>query len=179
LKKIFTEHKAAVFFLLRFLIVFGGLSLAYGYWIKSFGDRPDSFSWLVGKHLGFFLKGLQLEEIPGTAAISVIYGGNAQVSLFEGCNGIAVMILFFAFIFAFKGKYKDLLWYAPLGFLVIHLFNLFRLALLILLARAESELFHYMHKYILSLIIYSAVFLLWLGWVRLVKKRRENEEAVR
>ena len=90
---------------------------------------------------------------------------------------MAVFILFFAFIFAFKGRWSDLLWFTPIGLVVIHLFNLGRLALLIHLSQSNSELFHFMHKYLFTLIIYAAVFLLWVVWVKLVLKRKRHAEA--
>ncbi len=179
-RSFFEENKNVIYFLLRFLLTFGGLSLLYGIWIKSYGDLADAFSWIVGHHLQWILghDALQLEQIAGHPAIAIDYLGSSAVSLFEGCNGVAVFILFFAFIFAFKGRWSDLLWFTPLGILVIHLFNLGRLVLLIMLAEAESPWFHFMHKYLFSLIIYAAVFLMWVFWVRLaIKRNKAHVEA--
>jgi len=168
LRQLIQENKRVLFFLLRFLSAFGGLSLLYAFWVDSFGEKADTFSWFVGRHLQllFGAENLKLEQILGHPAIAVDYNGSSAVSLFEGCNGLAVMILFFAFVFAFKGKWKDLLWFVPLGLGIIHLFNLGRLALLIYLAHGNSPLFHFMHKYLFTLIIYAVVFGLWVLWVR-------------
>ena len=168
LRQLIQENKRVLFFLLRFLGAFGGLSLVYAFWVDSFGDKADTFSWFVGRNLQllFGAENLKLEQILGHPAIAVDYNGSSAVSLFEGCNGLAVMILFFAFVFAFKGNWKDLLWFVPLGLGIIHLFNLGRLALLIYLAHGNSPLFHFMHKYLFTLIIYAAVFGLWVVWVK-------------
>jgi len=168
LRNILQENKKVLGFLLRFLLSFGVLSLAYAFWVDSFGTEADSFSWFVGRNLQllFGAENLQLEQILGHAAIAVDYKGSSAVSLYEGCNGMAVMILFFAFVFAYKGRGKDLAWFVPFGLVVIHLFNLARLAILIQLAHESSAMFHFMHKYLFSLIIYGAVFGLWLLWVK-------------
>ena len=168
IRQLIRENKKVLFFLLRFLGAFGGLSLVYAFWVDSFGDKADTFSWFVGRNLQllFGAENLKLEQILWHPAIAVDYNGSSAVSLIEGCNGLAVMILFFAFVFAFKGNWKDLLWFVPLGLGIIHLFNLGRLALLIYLAHGNSPLFHFMHKYLFTLIIYAAVFGLWVVWVK-------------
>lgn len=155
----------------------------YAIWVESFGDQADSFSWFVGKNLNFLFAGkLKLDQLEGHAAIAVDYNGSTAVSLFEGCNGMAVMILFFAFVFAFKGRWGDLVWFVPFGLIVIHLFNLARLALLIQMAANNSPLFHFMHKYLFSLIIYAAVFGLWIIWVkrasRFVKQLKTKKQTI-
>lgn len=178
LPKVIQENKKVLYFLLRFLSLFGGLSLIYAAWIKSFGDKADTFSWWVGYNLRFLFGAdrLGLQQIDGHPAIAIDYLGNTAVSLFEGCNGAAVFILFFAFVFAFKGKWSDLFWFVPLGLALIHLFNLARLSVLIVLAESGSSYFHFMHKYLFSLIIYLAVFILWVGWVKLVNYRTKSKK---
>ena len=170
------ENKKVVFFLLRFLGVFGSLSLIYGAWVKSFGEKADTISWWIGYNLRFLFgpDKLQLSQSTIEPSVDITYLGTTAVTLFEGCNGIAVMILFLAFVVAFKGKWLDLAWFAPLGLLVIHVFNLARLSILIVLAQQQSEFFHFVHKYLFTLIIYSAVFLLWVLWVKLAIRRNKQ-----
>jgi len=170
------ENKKVIFFLIRFLSVFGTLSLVYGAWVKSFNERADAISWLIGYNLKFLFgsSNLQLSQSATNPSVDINYLGTTSVTLFEGCNGIAVMILFIAFIFAFKGRWLDLVWFAPLGIFVIHAFNLARLSALIILAQQHSEFFHFVHKYLFTLIIYSGVFLLWVFWVKLAVKRNQQ-----
>lgn len=169
-------NKKVLFFLARFLGMFGGLSIIYAYWISTFDTAPDSFTWWVGDHLKLLLGQniLDLKAIEGYPAIQVIYQGDDTVSLFEGCNGLAVMILFFSFVFAYKGKWMDLLWFVPLGLAIVHLMNLGRLILLIRLAEQNSPFFHFMHKYLFTLVLYAVVFALWFGWIKLVAKRNKS-----
>src|SRR5690606_31173306 len=136
MKKLIRENIRAIFFLLRFILVFGVLSLLYGAWVKSFGEEADSFSWFIGKNL-VWLAGedtIQLASMPGEPSIAVHYRGNHAVSLFEGCNGIAVMILLLAFVVGCNGRLLNMIWFSVVGFVIIHLANLGRLWLLIRLA---------------------------------------------
>ncbi|HCS20721.1 MAG TPA: exosortase family protein XrtF [Bacteroidetes bacterium] len=179
IKSILLENKKVVFFLLRFLLVFAGFSLLYASWVDSYGDKADPFSWWIGHQLvGLFGESvLSLENVAERPAVLVNYLGSPAVELFEGCNGVAVAILFFAFVFAFKGRWSDLLWFVPAGLVVIHAFNLLRLSLLIHLSHNNSTLFHFLHKYLFTLIIYAAVFLLWVLWVRLALNRNKHAQA--
>lgn len=174
--KVLQENKKVIFFLLRFLGVFGSLSLLYGGWIKSFGDKADSISWWIGYNLRFLFgsENLQLSQSNIEPSVDITYLGTTAVTLFEGCNGIAVMIMFLSFVVAFKGKWLDLAWFVPSGLLIIHAFNLARLSILIVLAQQQSDFFHFVHKYLFTLIIYSAVFLLWVLWVKLALRRSKQ-----
>src|SRR5689334_1239824 len=69
------------------------------------------------------------------------------LNVYEGCNGINVMIVFVAFIVAYGGSVKATLWFVPLGLIVIHLFNLIRIALLYVVAQHYQSYFYYVHKY--------------------------------
>ncbi|MDX5319993.1 MAG: hypothetical protein LPK45_02875, partial [Bacteroidota bacterium] len=68
------ENKGVLFFLMRFLGVFGGLSIAYAAWIDSFGTKPDTFSWFVARNINFLFGGsLNLYEFPGHPVVSIDY----------------------------------------------------------------------------------------------------------
>ena len=83
----------------------------------------------------------------------------------EGCNAISVMILFAAFIFAFSARWHKTILYIFIGIILLHVLNCIRIALLCF------SLFHYkqystiLHGTIFPLIIYGAVFVLWILWV--------------
>lgn len=179
LLELLKENRKPLFFLLRFIGMFGVLSLAYAFWLESYGLQPDSFTRMVGQHLQvLFQQQLLLADLEQHAAIAIEYKGQYAVSLFEGCNGLAVMILFVSFVFAFKGQWKDLLWFIPIGLLIIHLFNLARLSALIWLSSYNSQWFHFTHKYLFTLIIYAGVFLLWVWWVsRIIRSKKTTNPS--
>ena len=179
LKKIYAEYKAPINFLLRFFLTFGILSLLYAFWVKSFGTEADSFSWFIGRNLELLAgkQNMSLSQVEGQPAIQVWYKGKQSVSLFEGCNGVAVMILFFAFLLAFKGTLKHTIVYAVVGIFIIHLFNLGRLMLLVVLSQNNEKWFHFAHKYLFTLIIYAAVMLLWFVWVKYFSRLNFKSQA--
>lgn len=84
----------------------------------------------------------------------------------EGCNAMSVMILFVAFVIAFKGKLKYTFLFIISGILIIHILNVLRIALLAMALFHYPEYEHILHGVIFPLFIYGVVFSLWVIWVQ-------------
>lgn len=109
--------------------------------------------------------------------ISTFYSGESPVAeiryfdvplvlLIEGCNAISVMILFVAFVIAFKGKIQRYLWFIPLGITILYLANLIRIYLIGMIVLYLPDYVEWAHDYIFPGIIYGTTFLLWVVWVK-------------
>jgi exosortase family protein XrtF len=83
----------------------------------------------------------------------------------EGCNAISVIILFIAFVIAFKGDFKKTVLFVLAGSILIHLLNVVRIALIAIALYHYPQHEHLLHGVIFPLIIYGIVFLLWVIWV--------------
>src|SRR5688500_10187872 len=128
------DFKPALLFLAKFLAVYFIGNLVYGIFIESFANRPDPLTKLVTAQSADVLRATGFETTVSANTISptLFLKENDRVVLrvFEGCNGINVIIVFIAFLFAFGGPARVMLWYLPAGILIIHGANLFRLWLL-------------------------------------------------
>ena len=150
------------------IIYFVG-NILYGVYVESYGPKADGITWWVSEQTVSILDVLGYDASTNPVAndpkVALLNGSNTVVNMFEGCNGINIMILFMAFIFAFSGKKKDLLWFVPAGFLFIHLSNLARIVLLYWVAETKPDYMYFTHKYLFTTIIYAAIFFLWVIWV--------------
>ncbi|MCC5916470.1 MAG: exosortase family protein XrtF [Cryomorphaceae bacterium] len=176
------NFKPTIFFLLRFGLIYGIGSIIYAFYIAHHDPKPDPFTDIIATQLAGALRisgsDISLTEIPDEPLVQVIFNGNYNVSIFEGCNGIAVMILFMAFVVAFRGwNNPKALWFIPMGIVAIHLWNLLRLSLLIHINEKYDNLFHFYHKYFFTAIIYLFVLLLWVIWVNMQKSSTEKTPA--
>ena len=176
----FSDFKPALRFLLIFLSVYFVLNLLYGVWIETLGQQPDVVTHWVSNQSAAIVRamGWEAEAVPNPdrPTIRMTDGNKTILNVFEGCNGLNVIIVFLAFIMAFGGSLKKMLWFVPLGILVIHLFNLFRILLLYFLASNNSTYFYYFHKYFFTAMIYLAVFFLWWLWIILNHGKRETAD---
>lgn len=163
------DFKYSFLFLGKFLAVYFCGNLLYGLYIDSFKNSPDPITYWVTNQTSQIQRqcnvpsSIQVNE--GKKSISMRYDGKGAINVFEGCNGINVMIVFVAFMVAFGGPIKQWLWYVPFGLLMIHLFNLLRIILLYAVAQNNSPYFYYVHKYFFTAALYLVVMGLWIIWV--------------
>lgn len=166
------EFKPALRFVIIFVTLYVVLNMLYGFWIESYGNYPDKATELVTRQTSAIVNACGEETTtlptPGTASISILVGMRNALNVFEGCNGINVMIVFVSFIFAFGGKVKSMAWFIPLGIVLIYAANLVRVTALYYVAEYWEEYFYYMHKYAFTAFLYLIVFLLWWWWIEKV-----------
>ena len=166
------EFIPAFRFLGVFLGLYLGLNLIYGLWISSYQGSADWATRIVTEQTSFVvnLLGEQTSTQPKIASptISIMKDSQSVISVFEGCNGINVMIVFVSFLFAFKGSRKQLAWFLPMGIVIIYLANLLRVVALYYVAGYWQHYFYYVHKYLFTAAIYLIVFMLWWWWMEKV-----------
>lgn len=177
------NFKPTFFFLLRFGLIYGLGSLLYSFFVAYHDPKPDPITKGVSRNLMLVMNALEqpieLFDVEDYPYVGVEYNGESSVSVFEGCNGIAVMILFVAFVVAFKGSNsKAMIWFIPLGVLSIHLFNLLRLGLLIVINHFYTSMFHFYHKFLFTGVIYLFVLLLWIAWVKMQQSSSAASKTV-
>jgi exosortase family protein XrtF len=91
--------------------------------------------------------------------------GTGGLWIGDNCNGIALFALFAGFIIAFKGKTIHKLIYISIGIIIIELLNVMRLVALALLETVSRSWTEFNHTYTFTIIIYAAIFLMWIYWV--------------
>lgn len=172
LKNSFSQHKIFFTFLAKFVLFYISFSVLYTLYLNQFDTKKnelDGFTHLVASQsvriMGFFTEDVKMQSHQFQPAVQIIYHEKYVARVVEGCNALSVMILFAAFIFAFSAQWKKTVLYIFIGIILLHVLNCFRIAFLCF------ALFHYkqygalLHGTIFPLIIYGAVFLLWILWV--------------
>lgn len=182
MKALFLKYKAVLKFILTFLIVYVGLSLAYSWYLGlSDGSEfyPDYITNLVSRQTEALAEtfGYNVEMLPhpDEPSMKIIIKGNYLGRVVEGCNSISVIILFVAFIIAFSGKLKATVLYVFSGSVLIYAVNLIRIVLLSVGLYHYPEQEHILHTVVFPAIIYGIVFLLWFYWVNRFSKKNNHE----
>lgn len=176
--KIIKENKAVV----RFLLTFGGiylvLALLYQWYLTvevPLRYFPDFFTHLVAEQskeiiqvFGYTSKTL---PHPFEESVKLFVNGDFLVRVVEGCNGISVLILFVAFVFAFNKKWKQTVLFALAGSVLLYVMNVLRIALLTIGIYEYPQHTDILHQIVFPAIIYGTVFLLWFVWVNQFTKK--------
>lgn len=173
------DFKPALLFLAKFLAFYFIANIIYGIYVESCGNLPDMFTQQVSTQTAFFLKkidsSIDTEISKNEPQVSLKSGGEVVLNVFEGCNGINVMIVFVAFLIAFGGQAKKLVWFLFSGLIIIHLTNIMRLSLLYYVAQHYKIYFYFIHKYIFTAILYLIVIVLWVIWVFKVNVKSDQK----
>jgi exosortase family protein XrtF len=186
------EFKPTILFLVKFFGIYLILSMLYGVFIKSYDEQTPTQLDPITRFITY--NSARLTSVLGyeTSVIeddhlnynskeeqtfdSLYLSGKYAVSVEEGCNGVNIMILFLAFVVAFGGSFSKMLVFLPIGVFLIHLANLGRLLLLILLnVELNGRGFHFFHKYFFTASIYVAVLLIWYIWVSKLSGRIQKK----
>jgi exosortase family protein XrtF len=177
----FQEFKPSIFFLLKFVGLYFVGNLAYGAFVHSYYPGVDPITGWVTDQTSFLLSGTGwLTEVKDQASKATAYitlSGNNIVGVYEGCNGVNVMIIFVAFLLSFGPMSRKLFWFLPMGLLIIHMINLARIYLLFLVALYRPNYLYFTHKYFFTGILYIAIFALWYVWILMTKSQRHESVA--
>lgn len=172
LKNILLQYKPFLLFLGKFFLSYLILTIVYQNYLNQFDSKKaevDGFTKSVAKQteLVLSLVDSQSYTMPHLTEPSVkLFYKNKYISrIIEGCNGLSVIILFIAFVIAFSGKVKHTLLFIIFGSLIIHVLNVFRIALLSMALYSYPEYEHFLHGVLFPLVIYGVVFVLWIIWV--------------
>jgi exosortase family protein XrtF len=151
------------------LLLYAVLSVAYGLYIKAYEPAPDPVTrWVTGQSntlLRAFGESTSTVVPEGKATVSIAQESGTVLSVFEGCNGLNVMIVFLSFLFGFSGLHRKFRWFVPLGLGMIHAFNLGRIILLYYVTLYLPNALYFTHKFLFTAFIFIAVFILWYVWV--------------
>lgn len=180
--KLLKEFWPAIKFVLTFVATYFFANVFYGIYIENTRPQPDVFTRAAAAQTGWVLKTLRQPvttiKNPNGPTVFVQRQNQPILSVYEGCNGVNVAIVFVSFILAFAGAVKYKLSFLAFGMVVINLANVVRLTLLYFVATRYQTYFYFIHKYIFTLILYVIVMLLWWVYVnRLNGKQKEKRHA--
>jgi len=162
------KYKPTIVFLLKFILINAVLTQAYSMYLDSF-ESTDSFTYEVSSESSSLARFIgfdsYIEQNPDEASVRFFLDDVYRVKIVEGCNGLAVMILFLSFVVAFGGRLLDMIVFIPVGVFLIHASNIIRLVFLVYIYVYHYEMADAFHDYVFPAIIYGMVFLLWVIWV--------------
>lgn len=168
------ENKKAIQFLLVFVLVYLALNFIYGFYIQHYYPSSDPFTNWVATQVVFILRwfdgSIQSFISSYNGDIAIANDRENMIYIFEGCNGLNVMIVYVSFLIAFTGPLNSFLKFTLAGFIGIYILNLIRLVLLYGVTFYFPDQLYFFHKYLFTGIIYVAVFVFWYFWVRIAKK---------
>lgn len=178
MKEEFKAYRPALFFILRFVGLYLVANTLYGLYVNSALPGADVFTKVVATQTAWILsqvdEPVQASVTTTSAYVSLLNAKDLGVSVYEGCNGANVFIVYLSFLVAYVGPFMLWLRFAAIGLVLVHLINLVRVSLLFEVAIYFPDQLYLFHKYLFTAIIYCLVFALWFVWVNAVKKAQAD-----
>lgn len=172
LRKYFIQYKPFLLFLGKFFMTYLILTFIYQFYLISVVNSIDAITQNVSVLTQKFsnLMGLNLYMIQEIGQYKIKIEDKVVARIIEGCNAMSIIILFSSFIVAFSGKLKQTLVFILGGSLFIYILNILRIIILSVLMYYYPAQEHILHGVIFPLIIYGAIFILWVIWVNKFSK---------
>ena len=100
-----------------------------------------------------------------------------RLILGQSAAGLKQMCQFAVLILLFSGSWKHKIWYIPVGIIILHMTNIFRIMSLVVIAMHWPQQIHYANHTYLSIIYYVVIFGMWLFWVEKIAPGNRKEKS--
>ena len=122
----------------------------------------QGFSAVYGNYSKISRDGLLVNQ-PGS---QILLNQDIVMNIANSCNALQLMVLYIGFIICIPAKLVRKLYYIPIGVVCIDIANITRTSILALLKVKYAVYFDFAHHYIFTMVVYSAIILMWLLFTR-------------
>jgi len=172
---LYKDFKPSILFLAKFIGLYIVLNIGYGFYLDaSKGEADFMTKWVTEQTasvIDMYEDKISTSPKEDLKSIFIYQDSQAILSVYEGCNGLNVMVIFISFLIAYGKAGSRMLWFIPLGIVVIHLFNILRILLLFHVTISMPDFLYFSHKYLFTAFIYLAVFGMWALWIFKVNEK--------
>ena len=151
----------------------------YELWLKGDGRVDEWLTSLAAQHSAavFSFLGMDITHKLTSYGEAMMVDNRALLYIAHSCNGLVLYAMFAGFILIFSGKWLPKALFIAGGLVAIYCLNILRILLLCVIQLNHPEYLDISHKYIFTIIVYGAIFMLWMKWVNMqpVAKGKENK----
>lgn len=177
MRRLIQKYAPVIRFIFTFLGSYLLLALLYNLYLQNFPSSiyyPDYLTHLVAIQSEAVVDALgydsQIKSGYPEATMHLMVEGKFVARIIEGCNAASIIILFISFMLAFFGKLRTTLFFILAGVVIIYVTNILRIALMAIGIHEYPQHAHFLHSIAFPLVIYGAVFLLWVLWIVIYSK---------
>ena len=178
MRRLIQKYAPVIRFIFTFLGTYLLLALIYNLYLQNFDSSewyPDYLTHLVAIQsealVDAFGYNSEIKSGYPEATMHLMVEGNFVARIIEGCNAASIIILFVSFMLAFFGKLKTTLLFTFAGSVIIYITNILRIAFMAIGIYEYPQHAHFLHSIAFPLVIYGAVFILWVLWILIYAKQ--------
>ena len=114
------------------------------------------------------------KSVSGT---EITFSNNHTLEIFWGCSGLRTLTQVFYIFLILPGPWIKKVWYIPVALFITAITVYIHLLVLSLIIALHPDYFDFAHKYLTKIIVFGAMFLMWVYWEHLIKNKNESAEA--
>lgn len=123
-------------------------------------------AWIVEHIIGYDIN---------TLNTTLYFPNNGYIAVNGSCSGLKQFYQWIFLMVLFPGPWKQKLWFIPLGLLVIHLTNIFRIVVLSVILMNWPDYWQASHDWLLRPFFYVVIFALWMLWEEKFRYKKEKK----
>ena len=116
-------------------------------------------------------KGLRFE-----GPYTIVFPTGFAYSVVWSCTGLKQSFIWLIIMLFARGPWLRKLWFIPLGWLCIYVFNIFRITLIGLLCMNHPTMFDFYHTMLFKYLFYAMLFGLWVWWTECLSRSKSEKE---
>lgn len=165
-----------------FILITLVIHFVWRFWANSLGYAPISGTieglqeWLaliVFNQSTWFIT--HVLGIPITSIENTMYFANkGYMQINQSCSGLKQILQFVILMMVFPGLWKRKLWFIPLGVIIVHLTNLFRVTGLSIVITTIPDYWNFSHDNVFRPLFYVVIFAMWVWWVEKAGHKKET-----
>ncbi|MDR1762383.1 MAG: exosortase/archaeosortase family protein [Dysgonamonadaceae bacterium] len=103
-------------------------------------------------------------------------GNPGGIGIVWGCTGVKQIFIFTGIMLLYRGPFLKKLYYIPLGWLILTVYNVARIGLIVILTNGHQERYNFLHDGIFRFIYYGIVFMLWVYWEEFIANKQQKNK---
>lgn len=164
----FRQNKKVLIDVGLFIVIILSFHYLYRYFVPVFIQWPiyqNISSWLIDRvfyESAWFVQSFLYDvELDGR---TMLFPNGGYIAITSGCSGLKPILQLIVLFILFPGPWKKKLWFIPLGVIIVHLTNLFRIISLSVVVMKWPKYWDFSHDWILRPFFYVVIFTLWWFW---------------
>lgn len=103
--------------------------------------------------------------------LTYVYSNGSSMFIHDDCSGMKQFYQVIVLFLLTPGPWRHKLWYIPMGIVVMHLANVFRIVVLSVVSAWQPDYWRFTHDWVLRPFFYFLIFLLWVLWMEKIRRK--------
>jgi exosortase/archaeosortase family protein len=142
---------------------------------KQMNTAHEKMSWMVFNQSVWLIDHVLNIPITTDETRTIHFQNNGFIAINQGCSGLKPILQFLLLMLLFPGPWKHKAWFIPMGIVIVHFTNLFRITGLAVVTVTIPDYWDFAHDNLFRPFFYVVIFFLWVWWAEKFRKKQTSQ----